>query len=210
MMTVPPRKDGQTRYQPVTKSRGWGDKVEREPGDFVPEGTAVLSRAEVAEVVRELGVAEKVAFADPDVQGEPIGWRATPGRSLCLSLLYCCAGDHAPAHPTKLLVLDLACDWLRAIPADIGDGPAVEQVLRRYLWAGPWRVSVDDLRAAHRADVEAAEQRAAEAKARAAWQREAREITASLWEQYRADPVGCPRFFKVLLGVHDRDPGPAG
>jgi hypothetical protein len=156
---------GVKRVRSWMKSRDWGDKPPREPGDFVPEGQSRFKK-DTPEIVEEIGIDSPFPFADPTIVGEAVGLDAGPAQSLAVSLLLRgVVGLRGPKkkdqviRPEKDQVIRLGQDWIKAIPADVGDGPRVENVLRLQLWRGPNDGIVDRLREAARLD---AEQRDAE------------------------------------------------
>jgi hypothetical protein len=186
LTTTPPRPEGVKRYRSWNSSRGWGDKIAREPGDFLPDhGKAILKQYEIKAVIADLGIGAPVPVAERTAQAPPVGWQAPPAAKIALSLLF--RGESRPEHlrhPTADRITALAGYWIKVLPPDLGDGPEVETVLRKHLWTGPpWGV-IDELRATDAADRENAPRLAEERLARVRLDREADEITRALRRAY--------------------------
>lgn len=188
-VTIPKPPPDCQRYRPVNRSRGWGDELIEEPGDFRAEGTAAFGVAEAKEIVRIAHI-EAPAGRIRRAVSQPVGWSAGgPARDLAVSLIL--RGIGAPTRPTVERAAMLIREWVEWMPPDIGDGRQVEQIIRGHLWVGPvgW-LEESQVREAHQQDVRANE-----------YQREAAEVGRAIREQWKADPNSLPRLVRETLEV---------
>lgn len=198
-VSTPAPDESVKRFRPIRKSRKWGDKIEKAKGDFQPEGLGIFTQEENRQFADELRVMCSFWFADPRVQGRPVGWDAPQAASLCFSLLL--RGVGAPHEYTIDRVIDLGREWLKVLPKDIGDGWRVAQVLREHLWNGPPAEGlIEELRKADEQDKdEEAEEQAVAAAAMP--------LLHSLRQHYRdlaaaSTPVSDPAKFDPVRHGH--------
>lgn len=187
LQNPPTRPEGTSRYRAWSQSHKWGEKPEQKVSEIKVKRPSLFGGRVTKEIVAAWGIGTAFHTQDRRIQGTPVGFDADSRvRNLVAELLLAGAGiDYAP---NKDRVIDLGQHWLPILPADIGDGPRVEQVLWNHIWhQGLYSIEAE-LRAADEQD-----------QAASAWQREGAAIIRDLKQQYKGREHEASELVRMLL-----------
>lgn len=151
LLSPPPRPEGVTRWRAWSQSHTWGEKPEKQTSDLRLTKPSLFGGKVSKQIVAEWGITATFYVQDRRIQGQPVGFDAgSRVQNLAAELFL--SGSGSEFAPNKERVIELGHHWLHQLPADIGDGPCVEQVLKNHIWHLGLFPIEDQLRAADAED----------------------------------------------------------
>ncbi|HEY1189657.1 MAG TPA: hypothetical protein VGE74_18565 [Gemmata sp.] len=131
--TVPKAVAEEGTFKPHHQSAGWGDEEPKIPTTVKALRPSKFSVQRTAKILDSLQIESYAVRFDTRRSADPgLGWVLPDVRSLAMTLWL--GGVDADFTPTVDRVVDLARFWLPLLPADLGKGRRVENLLRQHIW----------------------------------------------------------------------------